>query len=649
MNRMSDLLTRWLYGNMRQGPDQSQQEGESGQASQDTEQNQSAAVGAEALSQSAENTQTQSGENMHTQSEDSMHTQSAENTQTQVTENTKAQSEENMQTQSGENTQTQSGENTQNQSTDPSVSNHPETDSVAGIVAKGFTVENELNETYLGLKFKHDSVYSDHKTATLSSKGLTVNEPNDMYLGLKSEQDSSDSKSDESQSSFVHKIEAMNVDDSDSGVQRENSVEYDKLQKSNDVLTDSTMEVDTEVNESVKSSNKEKVEFYNPLEPTCYPVHLDESTESEEKGRSLDSEEGRSTSFFLKKTEKTHQGVSQAEQQQQSSQSENLIVTSKDSERLADDSSGQLDEEPPYMVERGVYRETVSAAVDTLRSQNVKPVVSLHYSSEGTSASTIKVGFTQFQSLQEEIEGQNQQTEAQRSDNDDDQINVTNVEHVNNGDGSSAVSCNDINKEKSADINVDNDNYKDNVSSKSKNKVEHGFEIDTSQLVEKERKNDLKNLTLRKTGNLRSENEQGACAMDIDDCDTKSAFRPFSVKTADNEQCLVMEDLKQSGQTENTGEGISFEVPAVSLHVEDLSEDKKGTISEDTSSIERSERDRIESIDVPECKPSCSKQTDTVSAASSNSSKSLDGAESQSRQGQSSVICVHVFLFFCFQ
>ena len=75
----------------------------------------------------------------------------------------------------------------------------------------------------------------------------------------------------------------------------------------------------------------------------------------------------------------------------------------------------QTDEEPlvpantqtsysdTYREEQTVIRQTMEAAVETLRTQNLEPVISLHYSSEGTTNSTITLGFASFENLQTQI------------------------------------------------------------------------------------------------------------------------------------------------------------------------------------------------------------------------------------------------------
>ena len=56
-----------------------------------------------------------------------------------------------------------------------------------------------------------------------------------------------------------------------------------------------------------------------------------------------------------------------------------------------------------YREEQTVIRQTMEAAVETLRTQNLEPVISLHYSSEGTTNSTITLGFASFENLQTQI------------------------------------------------------------------------------------------------------------------------------------------------------------------------------------------------------------------------------------------------------
>ena len=53
-----------------------------------------------------------------------------------------------------------------------------------------------------------------------------------------------------------------------------------------------------------------------------------------------------------------------------------------------------------FAEEQTIIRQSMQAAVETLRTRNLEPVISLHYSSEGTTNSTITLGFASFENLQ---------------------------------------------------------------------------------------------------------------------------------------------------------------------------------------------------------------------------------------------------------
>ncbi|XP_053398100.1 DDB1- and CUL4-associated factor 6-like [Mercenaria mercenaria] len=586
MNRMSDLLTRWLYGNMREGSDQqNQQEGEEG--TERTEQNQSTSDGTEGASQSTQNTQTQS------------------------TENTQIHTAENVQAQPAENTQTLSAENSGNQSVDTQTVSEEfsrtdfsgESRAHSEDIAQKQNKESSENQSLITEELV---VHSDAKQEFPTVKEQS--ETHEICSSLRSDQDSSDSKSDESQSSFVHKIEAISVDDSDSKSPFRQNID--------DIKESSNVEAENDLNDTIESVKKE--DLYNPLEPTSYPnpmISIQKSSEKIDSVKTMQEKVSKCSPLPARnETELDSVLVSEKlpEKEQLSSESGNdkLTASSVQNEALSNDSESHSDEEPPCMVETGHYRETVSAAVSSLRAQNVKPVVSLHYSSEGTSASMIKVGFTQFQSLEEEIAEENPELGIQRSENEQN-MNGLNIKNEDNGSVSQVRDSDDINEEKGGDIKSDNNHIVDNVLNNSTSEVECGLEIDSVHSAESDCKSEPRKegTELSKT-NLAG--EQGACAMDVEYCDNVSAFKPFSVKSPDNEQCLVLDEgLEETELHKDTHGGISFEVPSCSSHVEESAKQGKTSQFEEIANVDNSQRNELEAVEVKgsethssECKPS---------------------------------------------
>lgn len=545
---MSDLLTRWLYGNVRHGQDQ---QGEATPGQESLAQNQATDLDNEA--------------------------QSADNAQ--VSENIQTQSSETLQNQPGLDFQTKSEGNFENQSVRCS---HTQSDDTMTETESTETVKLQLLETEPVTSTETSactkSEHTSDNRSDMSNAQSFQNVSNEIYTNLKLEQEFSDSKSEESHSSFVHKIEAMNVDDSDSRSPgtchgHEHMTVASDAKGGDSVETDSERVLKDIVDAAVlDTEKKDDVAIYNPLEPTSYPVAVASSPvhETRLKCDLVKTMQEQVESNFARLNE-TYQSEllseTRSKKQKQAYQTEknNLNVPPLQTERSDDGSSVISDDEPLYMLETGQYRETVSAAVNTLRAQNVKPVVSLHYSSEGTSASTIKVGFTQFQNLEEEIAETNPDLVNQIHNSGDSHVNEMSNADVTTGDGS-------LNN--NGEINVVTGNQSgENIvvkpKSETENKSDSAIESESKRIPKES--NNIRIFHLSESGRPEQEAQLGACAMDVDNCDNVSAFKPFSVKTADNEQCLVLsEDLQQSDQKNTVDEGILHEIPSCSYAVEDL-------------------------------------------------------------------------------
>lgn len=391
------------------------------------------------------------------------------------------------------------------------------------------SAETTVLHSGLQTKDHQDSTPHSDEILRLSSRSPSQ----ELVFRQRSDPESLDFKSDESQSSFVQKIESMNVDDNDS---------TDPEEQTTALITKSRSTMETSGEYELQDSGKE---LYNPLQPTSYPglsgaVDNDQNKEdSKDLHESMHSAINESVSMDEAIDNSVSSKVSKCVLQKSPERESATIdkVTNKQCNTTNVDDTCQSDEDPPYMVETGRYRETVSAAVNTLRAQNVKPVVSLHYSPEGTSASTIKVGFTRFQSLEEEIDQQNPSDVNPQNEMVSDslgEVSYSNESVIDKRD--SGNTGHDIEELES---------HSDDSLSNSKPVSETGGD----PLVQSN--NGSANIY---SGDERDEIidndiKHGTSALETEICDNGGAFKPFSVQTADNEQQLLLnEGSEQSGE-----------------------------------------------------------------------------------------------------
>lgn len=234
-----------------------------------------------------------------------------------------------------------------------------------------------------------------------------------------SNKDSSDTKSDESQASFVCKIASMEMDDLETVKEADMSAEDNSPRGS---------DRDREHSESLP---------YNPLFPTvysgktqesfirtdmelktddnlCYKVSFNDSPKETVIDQSSELDRTESMACDVAKSscdiesnnmvgvdaqDVNHDRTSHSRDNLSCSQAEGATaiqhsVTSESSIQTAYNASSISLAEEQTMI-----RQTMEAAVETLRERNLEPVISLHYSSEGTSNSTITLGFASFDHL----------------------------------------------------------------------------------------------------------------------------------------------------------------------------------------------------------------------------------------------------------
>ena len=255
----------------------------------------------------------------------------------------------------------------------------------------------------------------------------------------------SDCKSDESQASFVRKIASMEMDDSDGT-------------KHSEIIP--STEAFSEHSENVENDTENIALPYNPLNPTVYNEQVQKysnelTCEQKVSGNVRDINSGESCSNDSELVSSSNLGNSSvlnegvvcdigscdlAQQLDSDTKTEHSAwqplpsprshIADTEEQRPGEEplvhalacTSGsspgvftQTDEEPlvpantqtsysdTYREEQTVIRQTMEAAVETLRTQNLEPVISLHYSSEGTTNSTITLGFASFENLQTQI------------------------------------------------------------------------------------------------------------------------------------------------------------------------------------------------------------------------------------------------------
>ena len=243
-----------------------------------------------------------------------------------------------------------------------------------------------------------------------------------------SNKDSSDTKSDESQSSFVRKIASMEMDDCENIKQRDIEAIGDS---SSEYFSDNT-------EDSNRVQNDSKSLPYNPLFPTVYEENIEKSiTDAEQSDNKNDcdimysvneasskttNENEIESNFELDKTESMtcdtacdtdNEKVASETGQHISNDAETIVTketvtqsergTSTEQSQCAESSTQTAfdDSTLTLAAEQTMIRQTMEAAVETLRERNLEPVISLHYSSESTTNSTITLGFVNYGDLQD--------------------------------------------------------------------------------------------------------------------------------------------------------------------------------------------------------------------------------------------------------
>ena len=392
MQRMSDMLTRWLDGNLRQN-----------HANDSTGNQSEPAQGAEANQEPSQVTGAQSISSVQTVS-------------------------------------------TSNESVNETL---PVQQTVDNNVAEISTSENETPSVYMDVAEDHEPCSrlegnsaienisnSDRQIDTDSSGAV---QPLDESVlpgpsGYKdvfspdSNKDSSDTKSDESQSSFVRKIASMEMDDCENIKQTDIEAIGDS---SSEYFSDNT-------EDSNRVQNDPKSLPYNPLFPTVYEENIEksiiDSEQSDDKNvcdivNSVIEASSKSTNenemglrFELDKTEsmvcdtacdKDNEKVASETGQHVSSDGDTIVTketvtqsergTSTEQSQCAESSTQTAFDESTLTLaaEQTMIRQTMEAAVETLRERNLEPVISLHYSSESTTNSTITLGFVNYGDLQD--------------------------------------------------------------------------------------------------------------------------------------------------------------------------------------------------------------------------------------------------------
>ena len=423
MQRMSDMLTRWLDGNLRQSQADDSAETQPDQAS-GTEQEPVAGQSGAQSDAMVENV-SQSDETTESVSEQSaLQSDIAVESDTQPNRN-----EEPVGEQSDAcsfSTVEAMPESVQN--TDSEMQAFEGSSSV--ISTKGSRPQGACAiETVL------NSDKQIGKTASVQKKDSTLEEgqsgyqeeTTDFHLSSpESGKDSSDNKSDESQASFVCKIASMDMDDSDSVKQSNLMAEP--------VASSGAGQDYTECLEG----EARYVEYvpYNPMFPTSYSEQTQDlgremenqaenlsdnaafgcvgsksSSDRNERvlSSNLDDLENISDRTVCDNTvgasdldsEKTKTSGGRHEH---TNHEEPTVAIVSESSQTTDgniqqaevtESSTQTGYDTGISIaeEQTVIRQSMEAAVETLRTRNLEPVIHLHYSSEGTSNSTITLGF----------------------------------------------------------------------------------------------------------------------------------------------------------------------------------------------------------------------------------------------------------------
>ncbi|XP_052244031.1 DDB1- and CUL4-associated factor 6-like isoform X1 [Dreissena polymorpha] len=194
------------------------------------------------------------------------------------------------------------------------------------------------------------------------------------------------SKSDESQSSVVNKLGEIAMDDND---ENSRNCFLNSYRKDNEV-ENVRSQTGLSFNSPEFGFDEGSQNMNNPLQPTSY--HEPKSHELEYLNPSMPS------------------------QREDSSELMQSPTALKESSEIAEARSESID-----------IRNSVSAAVQSLRERNLEPVVCLHFSTEGTTAGMIRVGFTQVQSSDDEMMSESV-VQGERSD--DPIANMEDVEHL---------------------------------------------------------------------------------------------------------------------------------------------------------------------------------------------------------------------------
>ena len=423
MQRMSDMLTRWLDGNLRQSQADDSAETQPDQAS-GTEQEPVAGQSGAQSDTMVENV-SQSDETTESVSEQSaLQSDIAVESDTQPNRNEEPVGE-----------QSDACSFSTVEAMPESVQN---TDSEMQAFEGSSSVMSRKGSRLQGACAIETVLNSDKqigKTASVQKKDSTLEEgqsgyqeeTTDFHLSSpESGKDSSDTKSDESQASFVCKIASMDMDDSDS-VKQSNlmaepvassgagqdyteclegearCVEYvpynpmfptsyseqtqdlgREMENQAENLSDNAAfgcvgsKSSSDRNERVLSSNLDDLENISDrtvCDNTVGASDLDSEKTKTSGGRHEHTNHEEPTVAIVSESSQTTDGnIQQAEVTESSTQT-------------------GYDTGISIAEEQTVIRQSMEAAVETLRTRNLEPVIHLHYSSEGTSNSTITLGF----------------------------------------------------------------------------------------------------------------------------------------------------------------------------------------------------------------------------------------------------------------
>lgn len=423
MQRMSDMLTRWLDGNLRQSQADDSAETQPDQASGTEQEPVAGQSGAQSdamvenVSQSDETTE-------------SVYEQSALQSDIAVESDTQPNRNEEP---VGEQSDACSFSTVEAM---PESVQH--TDSEMQAFEGSSSVMSRKGSRPQGACAMETVLNSDKqigKTASVQKKDSTLEEgqsgyqeeTTDFHLSSpESGKDSSDTKSDESQASFVCKIASMDMDDSDSVKQSNLMAEPVAGSGAGQDYTE-CLEGEARYVEYVP---------YNPMFPTSY------SEQTQDLGREMENQAENLTdnaafgcvgskSSSDRNERVLSSNLDDLENISDRTVCDNIVGASDLDSEKTKTSGGRHEhtnhEEPTVAIvsessqttdgniqqaevtesstqtgydtgisiaeEQTVIRQSMEAAVETLRTRNLEPVIHLHYSSEGTSNSTITLGF----------------------------------------------------------------------------------------------------------------------------------------------------------------------------------------------------------------------------------------------------------------